>query len=100
MYLEAVSDLKSVLKSSIWVSQPRENGNIEGPTIWRTCESGNTENKPFWGPVNLEALKDQLWNQWTFGLFGTLKDQGCLVMQTMAAAGEGLYADTIVKRCL
>ena len=47
IYLEVVSDLKSVLKSPFWVSKldfsTRESGNTEGPTILVTRESGNTE---------------------------------------------------------
>ena len=47
IYLEVVSDLKSVLKSQFWVSKLDflicESGNTEEPTILETCESGNTE---------------------------------------------------------
>ena len=46
IYLEVVSDLKSVLKSQFWVSKLDflicESGNTEEPTILVTCESGNT----------------------------------------------------------
>ena len=44
IYLEVVSDLKSVLKSQFWVSKldflTCESGNTEGPSILRTCASG------------------------------------------------------------
>ena len=47
IYVEVVSDSKSVLKTPFWVSKPDfltcESGNTEGPSILRTCESGNTE---------------------------------------------------------
>ena len=47
IYLEVVSDLKSVLKSLFWVSKldflTCESGNTEGPSILVTRESGNTE---------------------------------------------------------
>ena len=47
IYLEVVSDLKSVLKSQFWASKLDflicESGDTEGPTILVTRESGNTE---------------------------------------------------------
>ena len=56
IYLEVVSDLKSVQKSQFWVSkldfETRESGNTEGPSILRTCESGNTE-----GPAILRTCE-------------------------------------------
>ena len=64
IYLEVVSDLKSVLKSQFWVPKldflTCASGNTEEPGILRTCESGNTEGRAILVcPVNLEILKDQ-----------------------------------------
>ena len=46
IYVEVGAGLESVPKNQCWVSRPdfltRESGKPEGPTILRTCVSGNT----------------------------------------------------------
>ena len=64
IYLEVVSDLKSVPKSPCWVSKldfsTCESGNTEGPAILGTRGSGNTEGSTIlMQPLNLETLKNQ-----------------------------------------
>ena len=64
IYLEVVSDLKSIPKSQFCVSKldlsTCESGNSEEPTILRTRESGNTE-----GPTILRTCESGNSSKWT-----------------------------------